>query len=136
MARPGFGRKLFLLSGAGPVPSGWAVCIPMSILWSHGPPAERGGGDRSAKRSSTARHRPNMGFPLDEKQVTDLGSPSLGYTTGSWLRYCEGDWPVIRLNTRLKWVSDWKPTSKAISLTCKLGLNSRFLAFSIRTWAT
>jgi len=26
-------------------------------------------------------------------------------------RYSVGDWPTIFLKTRLKWVSDWKPTS-------------------------
>src|SRR5688572_16394233 len=29
----------------------------------------------------------------------------------SWLRYSVGDCPMIFLNTRLKCVSDWKPTS-------------------------
>ena len=37
-------------------------------------------------------------------------------------RYSVGDWPRIFLNTRLKWVSDWKPTSKAISLTRRFGI--------------
>jgi len=48
-------------------------------------------------------------------------------------RYCVGDWPRIFLNTRLKCVSDWNPTSKAISLTRRFGFSSRFLDFSMRT---
>ena len=37
-------------------------------------------------------------------------------------RYSVGDWPRIFLNTRLKCVKDWKPTSKAISLTLQYGV--------------
>jgi hypothetical protein len=48
-------------------------------------------------------------------------------------RYCVGDWPRIFLNTRLKCVNDWNPTSKAISLTRRFGFRSRFLDFSMRT---
>lgn len=51
----------------------------------------------------------------------------------NWARYSVGDCPRIFLKTRLKWVRDWKPTSKAISLTRKLGLSSRFFDFSMRT---
>src|ERR1043166_365450 len=51
-------------------------------------------------------------------------------------RYSVGDWPMIFLNTRIKWVRDWKPTSYAISLMRRLGLSKRFLAFSIRTRET
>ncbi len=51
----------------------------------------------------------------------------------SCARYSVGDWPRIFLNTRLKWVSDWNPTSKAISLTRRFGLSRRFLDFSMRT---
>ena len=51
----------------------------------------------------------------------------------NWARYSVGDWPRILLKTRLKWVSDWKPTSNAISLTLKLGFSRRFFDFSIRT---
>ena len=35
-----------------------------------------------------------------------------------------GEWPVTSLKTRLKWVSDWNPTSKAISDTRTCGLAS------------
>ena len=55
------------------------------------------------------------------------------YADVSWHRYSVGDCPMTFLNTRLKWVSDWKPTSYAISLTRRFGLSSRFFAFSMRT---
>jgi hypothetical protein len=39
-----------------------------------------------------------------------MGSEA-GYIEGSRIRYLVGDTPTMRLNTRLKWVKDWKPTS-------------------------
>ena len=42
----------------------------------------------------------------------------------------------MRLNMRLKWVNDWKPTAKAISLMRKLGFRRRVLAFSTRVRET
>jgi hypothetical protein len=61
-------------------------------------------------------------------------SPPTPYLVpNNWARYCVGDWPRIFLNTRLKCVSDWNPTSKAISLTRRFGLSSKFLDFSMRT---
>src|SRR6266480_2451607 len=49
------------------------------------------------------------------------------------LRNSRGDIPTRFLKTRLKCVSDWKPASKASSLTRTLGSSNDFLARSKRT---
>ena len=58
--------------------------------------------------------------------------PAGPYRATNCSRYWVGDCPTVCLNTRLKCVRDWNPTSNAISLTRRLGLSRRFLARSMR----
>jgi len=76
----------------------------------------------------------NVEEPENDIPAMDAG-PTLRSVqrASNWARYSVGDWPSSFLKTRLKCVSDWNPTSNAISLTRRLGFSSRFFAFSMRT---
>jgi hypothetical protein len=76
----------------------------------------------------------NVEEPENDIPALDAG-PTLrsAQRASNCARYSVGDWPSSFLKTRLKCVSDWNPTSNAISLTRRLGFSSRFFAFSMRT---